>query len=170
LEQFGNALAKTPYKLDPFFRVGVRHLYNYPRGKYCRKQWNVGFWADPVGNNHSIRIGIGFPLKPSTEVYHDAILEYYDFKDRVRRHPQLFNAVFGLLGNYVEGDLADQLPGSPSLADAVIQDEIEHLDTWRFFGIALSYQHHPQLIEDLDTFVHTVVQVFSLLARTPFGA
>jgi hypothetical protein len=148
----------------------VRHLYNFPKGRYCRKQWNLGFWADPEGNNHSVRIGIGFSLKPSTEVYQDAIIDYYEFKDRVRKNPQQFNAVFGMLGNYVEGGLAEQLPSYSSLADAVIDDEVEHLDVWRFFGTAVSYQQQPQLLEDLEAFVQKVVQVFTLLSRTPFGA
>jgi len=169
LDQCVHALAQTPYALDPFFRVGVRHLYNFPKGRYCRKQWNLGFWADPVGNNHRVRIGVGFALKPSTEVYYDAIMEYYEFKELVRRDPQRFNAIFGVLGNYVEGGLEDQLPQYASLADAVVHDEIQDLDAWRFFGASLSYQQQPQLIEDLDAFVHEVVRIFTYLAKTPFG-
>jgi len=164
-----HALAQTPYALDPFFRVGVHHLYNFPTGRYCRKQWNLGFWADPVGNDHRVRIGVGFALKPSTDVYHDAIVEYCEFKERVRKDPRGFNAVFGRLGNYVEGGLEEQLPHSASLADAVIHDAIEDLDVWRFFGASLSYQQQPQLIDDVDAFIQEVVRICDCLAGTPFG-
>ena len=53
-----DALTKTRYSMDPLFRAGERHTYDFLESKAYKKQWNIGFRAGITEREDYARIGL----------------------------------------------------------------------------------------------------------------
>jgi hypothetical protein len=162
-----DALAKTRYSMDPLFRAGERHIYDFPKGRAYKKQWNVGFTAGATDRDDFARIGICFELSGE---HTQGVDDYLSLKLQLQKRASDFDRVFGALGGYTEPDSFKRVPGNPSLAAAVTEDAVARLPDYRFFGKRLSYSSDADraILHDTTLFAREAVRVFQVIERSGF--
>jgi hypothetical protein len=173
---FATDLHQTPYdRFQDFPRCWAQHLANWPRGKVCQWQWNVGFSAGVTCADDHVRIGVGVRWYAGDFRNAAGWQEYRDFQHKVRQRPQAFDQLCQALGNYREcADLPTRAIYGQVLGPMsawVLADQGSG-DAWRFFGTRLlcSNPADAAIIGDPLRLVPYVVAVFDAMALAGFGA
>jgi len=61
-----NHLRKSGYKFHSYFKIAdAQHIIDFPEGRACLGQWNIGFIAENDPARDSVRVGIGFRINVS---------------------------------------------------------------------------------------------------------
>lgn len=162
-------LRKSGYRFFRYFKIpSERHITNFPEGRACLGQWNIGFFAESDPKDDCARVGIGFRTNEALVV--GSHREYQNYVDKVRRNQGGFNNLFnGQLG-YSEPLV---LFRSTNHAQAVIKDypSVNPFDDWRFFGriFYLSNPADQAILNNTQQFSQVAISIFSQIDRQGFG-
>ena len=164
-DQFAKALFKYNYPLSPEFRVhDQRHIYTFPSGRSFKRQWNVGFYAGDSASEDYMRIGLGFRLNRHYEP--EGLDEFTDFLGAVVQRQKDFDRLMKSLGNYTE----PVLKKGRSLAQAVLADQPDFEDDWRFYGKRLSPQDRKdvRILSSIDLLAEECANTFDQIKQSGF--
>lgn len=164
-------LRSAKYKFYRYFKIPTnceKHIINFPEGRACLGQWNIGFSADGDPKDGCVRVGIGFRTNEARVIGSHG--EYQNYVNKIKINQLGFNNLFtGQLG-YSE---PASLFSSTNHAQKVINDypNVNRFDDWRFFG-RIFYLNNPSdqaILNNTQQFSQVAVSIFSQIIRQGFG-
>jgi hypothetical protein len=164
-DKFAKGLFKYNYPMSPEFRVhDERHIYTFPTGRSFKRQWNVGFYAGETASEDYMRIGLGFRLNRHYEP--EGLDEFTDFLGAVVQRQKDFDRLMKGLGNYTEPTFKKK----GSLAQAVLADQPDFEDDWRFYGKRLRPLDRKDLriLSSIDLLAEECANIFDQIKQSGF--
>jgi hypothetical protein len=162
-----NYLRKTGFKFYEFFKIaGPSHIINFPEGTCCICQWNIGFTAGDSCSDDFVRVGIGFRLNDQLE--QNSFTSYESYIKKVAHNQNSFNSVFTAPIDHSE---PEALFKASNFALAVMNDNVNRWDDWRFFGRAFrcSNPADSKILQNTQVFAREAQRCFQHIARGGFS-
>lgn len=165
IDQLIHSLYLTPFAIAPDFRFEPSHMYDYPKGRAYRQQWNIAFTALPETSDYWARVGIGFSINLMQNS--EGGMDFTNFLNHIRTEPERFTALMSRHRNYTE---PTQLGNSNDLV-AAFENYNLRAEDWVFFGRQFNFSipEDRVILEDVEKFVGASIGVFSDIRSSGFG-
>ena len=160
-------LRRVGFKFNKFFKIaGPFHIINFPERTCCLCQWNIGFTAGTSSSDDFIRVGVGFRL--NDQLKKNSFKSYNDYMRKVASNQAGFNSVFTTPMDYSEPETLFKVS---NVALAVMNDNVNKLQDWRFFGRAFRYPNlaDRKILQNTKTFAIEAERCFKNIARGGFS-